>query len=80
MKCPRCGSEMQIDSHRKYGIPMCYECGYMEGRKLGDKPNGKTNFAYLKTMNFNEATKFVSSGLNLPERTVEDWLNSASDF
>ena len=32
MKCPRCGSEMTLDSHRKYSAYMCYECGYIEGR------------------------------------------------
>ena len=80
MKCPRCGSEMQIDTHRKYNIPMCYECGYMEGRNLGEAPKGKTNFARLKAMNFNEASKFISAGLKLSEEDVEEWLNTSSDF
>ena len=80
MKCPRCGSEMQIDTHRKYSIPMCYECGYMEGRNMGEMPNGKTNFERLKAMNFNEATKFISAGLKLTEDDVDDWLNSISEF
>ena len=30
MKCPRCGSEMTLDTHRKYPVNMCYECGYNE--------------------------------------------------
>ena len=32
MKCPRCGHEMTLDTHRKYALNMCYECGYIEGR------------------------------------------------
>ena len=80
MKCPRCGSEMQIDNHRKYGIPMCYECGYMEGRNLGENAAGTTNFAKLKNMNFNEATSFISKAFNLDMDTVDDWLNAVSDF
>lgn len=80
MKCPRCGSEMQIDNHRRYGIPMCYECGYMEGRNLGEEPIGKTNFAHLKAMNFNEAAAFLSKGLNLDEDFVDDWLNTVTTF
>ena len=36
MKCPRCGNEMVLDTHRKYPLNMCYECGYMEGRPVGD--------------------------------------------
>ena len=80
MKCPRCGSEMTIDTHRKYNVPMCYECGYMEGRDMGDVAKGKTNFARLKAMNFNEATAFLSKGFGLDEDTVDDWLNSISEF
>ncbi len=37
MKCPRCGHEMTLDTHRKYALNMCYECGYIEGR-LNDGP------------------------------------------
>ena len=32
MKCPRCGCEMELDSHRKIPLNMCYNCGYIEGR------------------------------------------------
>ena len=39
MKCPRCGSEMTLDSHRKIPLNMCYECGYIEGRTLEDEPS-----------------------------------------
>ena len=34
MKCPRCGHEMTLDTHRKYALNMCYECGYIEGRLI----------------------------------------------
>ena len=37
MKCPRCGSEMTLDSHRKIPLNMCYECGYIEGRTLKEQ-------------------------------------------
>lgn len=79
MKCPRCGSEMTFDTHRKYNVPMCYECGYIEGRSY-DKALGTTNFAKLKAMNFNEAAAFLSKGLGLDEDAVDDWLNSSADF
>ena len=76
MKCPRCGHEMTIDSHRKYAVPMCYECGYMEGRDLGGAPAaGETNFARMKGMNFNELVAFLSSELALDPVTLSDWLN-----
>ena len=74
MKCPRCGNEMEMDSHRKYSVPMCYNCGYMEGRDMGSNPVGLTNFARLKTLNFNEATAFLSAGLGLDEEKLAGWL------
>lgn len=40
MKCPRCGHEMTLDTHRKYALNMCYECGYIEGR-LNDGPGAR---------------------------------------
>ena len=53
MKCPRCGHEMTLDTHRKYALNMCYECGYIEGR-LNDGPGaGASNYARLRAMNFN---------------------------
>ena len=76
MKCPRCGSEMEMDAHRKYSIPMCYNCGYMEGRNMEDNVSvsGKTNFAHLKTLNFNEAAAFISSGMGIDEEKLAAWL------
>ena len=77
MKCPRCGSEMQIDTHRKYSIPMCYECGYMEGRNMGENPIHNrvvTNYERLNGMNFNEAVAFMADGLGLDENTISAWF------
>ena len=54
MKCPRCGSELSTDAHRKYNLQMCYNCGYMEGRYFGgDAKKGFTNFEHMKTLNMN---------------------------
>ena len=76
MKCPRCGSEMQLDSHRKYEVMMCYQCGYMEGRNLGDNIQDRkiTNYERLRTMNFNETVSFLSKGLGLKEDKLSAWL------
>ncbi len=32
MKCPQCGSDLEMDFHRKIPLMMCYNCGYIEGR------------------------------------------------
>ena len=64
MKCPRCGHEMTLDTHRKYALNMCYECGYIEGR-LNDGPGAgqrpaptqKPTLEYEKT-----APRTVSTG------------------
>ncbi len=74
MKCPRCGSEMAMDSHRKYSVPMCYECGYMEGRDMGDNTAKMTNFERMKALNFNELAVFLSSELGLDEEKLTGWL------
>ena len=42
MKCPRCGHEMTLDTHRKYALNMCYECGYIEGRLIDPEKKGET--------------------------------------
>ena len=60
MKCPRCGHEMTLDTHRKYALNMCYECGYIEGR-LNDGPG---------------AGAFISGGLGIEEAKVADWLDN----
>ena len=74
MKCPRCGTEMTIDSHRKIPLQMCYTCGYIEGRTV-DMPAGKTNFEHMKTLNFNEMAAFLASGLGIEEKKVSEWLD-----
>ena len=51
MKCPRCGHEMTLDTHRKYALNMCYECGYIEGRLIDPEKKGETNFERLKKLN-----------------------------
>ena len=80
MKCPRCGAELIVDTHRKYDALMCYECGYMEGRNLGDDLQARriTNFQRLREMNFNEAVTYLSKGLGLKEETVSAWLDASS--
>ena len=69
MKCPRCGNEMVLDTHRKYPLNMCYECGYMEGRPVGD-----TTSKRLKTMNFNETVALLHNGLGIDKAKLVDWL------
>ena len=51
MKCPRCGSEMELDSHRKIPLNMCYNCGYIEGRTTEGGELNSTNFTHLKGLN-----------------------------
>ena len=79
MKCPRCGSEMYVDSHRKYDLNMCYDCGYIEGRSYGEEEvagNHKpTNFERIKSMNENEAIAFISGGMNIDARQLGSWLS-----
>ncbi len=78
MKCPRCGNEMVLDTHRKYPLNMCYECGYMEGRPVGDTTS-KTNYEHMKNLNFNEMVVFLSKGLGVSEAVVSNWLNDPLD-
>lgn len=75
MKCPRCGSEMVLDTHRKIPLEMCYECGYIEGRSIEEQVSPKvSNYEHMKTLNFNELVAFLTTGLDLPEKQVSDWL------
>ena len=67
MKCPRCGHEMTLDTHRKYALNMCYECGYIEGRLIDPEKKGESNFERMKKLNFNEMVAFLTKGLNLDE-------------
>lgn len=81
MKCPRCGSEMYVDSHRKYDLHMCYECGYMEGRNYGGSHVGikhqLTNFERLRSMNENEAIAFISAGMGVEEGVIRSWMSKS---
>ncbi len=79
MKCPRCGSEMVLDSHRKIPLNMCYECGYIEGRTYDGEKGRITNFDHLKNLNLNETAAFLASalqekGIEIDEATLTDWL------
>ena len=79
MKCPRCGSEMQLDSHRKIDLMMCYQCGYIEGRRIeGEEATHSaknSNLRHLESLNMNEAIEFLADGLGLDRNKVEDWLD-----
>ncbi|MBQ6464947.1 MAG: zf-TFIIB domain-containing protein [Oscillospiraceae bacterium] len=80
MKCPRCGHEMNTDTHRKYAVQMCYQCGYMEGRDMGGAPvRGETNFSRMKSLNFNELVAFLSAELKLDPVALADWLDNTAD-
>lgn len=74
MKCPKCGSEMHIDEHRRYALQMCYNCGYIEGR-MADVKKKETNFAHLKNLNMNEAIAFLSAGLDMKPKKIAQWLD-----
>lgn len=76
MKCPRCGAEMTLDEHRKYGLYMCYECGYMEGRNLGEMEKKPTNLEQMKTVEDDKLAAFIANGLGLSEEKVAAWLSS----
>ena len=78
MKCPRCGSEMSLDSHRKIPLNMCYNCGYIEGRAVEDV-KGLTNFERMKSLNLNEMAAFLASGLGLEEKKLADWLDDTTE-
>ena len=80
MKCPRCGNEMALDSHRKIPFQMCYKCGYIEGRNYEkDETPKATNFSHMKTLNLNELAAFMSAGLDVPEERIVDWLTELSE-
>ena len=77
MKCPRCGHEMTLDGHRKIDLYMCYECGYIEGRNNDVKP-GVKNYERIKSLNYNELTAFISTGLGVDPDKVHDWLEKTN--
>ncbi len=81
MKCPRCGNEMTLDSHRKIPLNMCYNCGYIEGRRVEGGEVGENNFEHLKGLNLNETAAFLAAGLrkktglDLSEQAIASWLD-----
>ena len=77
MKCPQCGHEMLVDSHRKIPLNMCYECGYIEGRPVVKVAGKVTNFQHLKDLNLNELVAFVSTGIGVDEAKLTAWLESS---
>lgn len=82
MKCPRCGSEMVLDSHRKIPLNMCYECGFIEGRTLEDEPSAISNYVHLKKLNMDDTAAFLSQGLQskglaVDKSVILDWLTKA---
>ena len=74
MKCPQCGNELTLDTHRKYPINMCYNCGYMEGRPVTPSVAGVSNYRHLENLNFNETAAFISKGLGVDIDRVKGWL------
>lgn len=74
MICPRCGSEMTLDNHRKIPLEMCYNCGYIEGRSVEPEKKGETNFEHLKGLNLNELAAFMAPGLGIERERLEAWL------
>ena len=79
MKCPQCGSEMTLDSHRKIPLQMCYNCGYIEGRTIEPKTKKKTNYEHMKGLNFNEMVAFLSGKLDMPKEKIASWLDDSAE-
>ena len=78
MKCPCCGHEMEMDGHRKIDLMMCYECGYIEGRRV--EPvlrHRKTNFERLHELDLHDTVELLSQGLHLDEQQLTHLLESA---
>ncbi len=71
---------MVLDSHRKVDLMMCYDCGYIEGRRIegGPVPVGEinTNLRHLESLNMNEAVAFMASGLKIDQQVIFDWLEA----
>lgn len=75
MKCPCCGNEMNLDGHRKIDMYMCYQCGYIEGRRAEPAiAHNCTNYEKLGKMNINELAAFVSANFGLDSNSVALWL------
>lgn len=80
MKCPICGQEMVLDSHRKIDLQMCYNCGYIEGRNIDGKAVAHvSNFQRLRSLDCNQCAAFLAKGLELDEQKVADWLSGIAE-
>ena len=84
MKCPRCGHEMVMDSHRKIEMYMCYDCGYIQGRNTDSAvaapvSSRPSNFEHMANMNLNEAAAFISRGISMDEEKLAAWLESPAE-
>ncbi|MGI5976108.1 MAG: hypothetical protein ACOX68_00210 [Candidatus Limivicinus sp.] len=79
MKCPRCGNEMNTDTHRKVRLNMCYNCGYIEGRNVEAEEKGISNFAHMKKLDLNELAAFMAKGLGLKTLDVALWLSDEAE-
>ncbi len=68
-----------MDGHRKIDLMMCYNCGYIEGRKIEGESRRTTNYEHLLKLNLNESAAFLAEGLGLSENEVAAWLERAAD-
>lgn len=78
MKCPCCGHEMVMDGHRKIDLNMCYNCGYIEGRRIEPKAPHSTNFEHMLRLNLNETASFLAEGLGVEEARISSWMEQVS--
>jgi len=63
MKCPCCGKMMELDSHRKIDMFMCYDCGYIEGRRIDNVAfidHSSNNSSRAKAFNGNKLARFMA--------------------
>jgi len=79
MKCPRCGHDMTPDTHRKYPLQMCYNCGYsVDPYKNGESPAAAVNFSYIKTLGEEDLAAYMAKGLGVDEKTLLAWLKDTA--
>ena len=78
MKCPCCGHEMVMDGHRKIDLNMCYNCGYIEGRRIEPTAKQRSNYEHLLKLNLNETAAFLAEGLGLSEEQISSWMEQVS--
>ncbi len=76
MKCPCCGKDMFMDSHTKIDKYMCYDCGYMEGRRIPEHISAKkvTNFERIGKLNYNGVASLIASGFGVDKVAIASWL------